>query len=87
MNEDSSMIPKLGGMFSFLSLFIPLIGIILGIVYLVKRGRDNKKFGVVCLILASSNIVIIFSWKILFILFYIPLFYLVYLCTGTMNTL
>jgi hypothetical protein len=87
MKEDSSRIPKLAGMFSSLSLIIPLMGIVLGIVYLVRRGKGAKKFGVVCLILAFSNIVTIFSIKIIFFFFYIPLFYLVYLCTGTMNTL
>jgi len=40
------------------SFLIPLVGIILGIVYMVKPDQDSKKFGKMCLILGIVSIVI-----------------------------
>lgn len=40
------------------SFIIPLVGIILGIIYMVKPDADSKKFGKMCLILAIIAIVV-----------------------------
>ncbi len=40
------------------SFIIPLVGIILGIVYMVKPDQDSKKFGKMCLILGIISIIL-----------------------------
>lgn len=41
--------PRIG--FYFLSFFLPFVGIIMGIIYLIKPEVENKRFGKYCLLL------------------------------------
>jgi hypothetical protein len=53
---DKPLEPRL--LFYLLSFFIPLVGIILGIIYISSAGTSSKEFGKMCLIFGLLGIVL-----------------------------
>lgn len=54
--EERPPEPKV--LFYILSFLIGLFGIIFGIIYMTKEGKENKKFGKICLLLGLLPIII-----------------------------
>jgi len=61
--------PRPRWLFYLLSLVFPILGIVIGIVYLIKKGKENRKFGIRCLIWSCVNILVIIFWKVVFLSF------------------
>lgn len=58
--SGGSSVPE-GGMkilLYFVSFFVPLAGIIIGIIFFTKDTQEEKKFGKMCIILAVVSIVV-----------------------------
>jgi hypothetical protein len=58
MNDRGDKPPGPEWLFYVLSFFIPLLGIILGAIYMSKPAQTCKSFGQVCLALGIVNVVL-----------------------------
>jgi len=68
-----------------LSFIIPLLGIILGAIYLSKPEPENKKFGKNCLLAAVAYFVVVICCVVIYFVFIVGIFGLS-LTGAAMNT-
>ncbi len=58
MNAANEKPPGPEWLFYILSFFIPVLGIVLGVIYASKSSRACRSFGQVCLVLGVINLVL-----------------------------